>query len=167
MSNFLPQTLVCSSLSVLPYQKANQGPMSWVNPILTHSAGIYPTIFLSSDPYVVLPPYFVLICTVEFIYIFKYLYIHTYIHVYIYVYIYIHLYTYIHTYKYIQGHSGSIVSQNSTKYWETSWSQCYINFQCIVIGRNFPNSFYEITITLVPKPDNDSILKKNLQTRNT
>ena len=28
-------------------------------------------------------------------------------------------------------------------------------------GRKFPNSFYEATITLIPKPDKDHTTKKN------
>ena len=40
-------------------------------------------------------------------------------------------------------------------------------FQNTAEGVTFPNSFYEATITLIPKPDKDTTKKRKLQTNNT
>ena len=34
-------------------------------------------------------------------------------------------------------------------------------FQKIAEGETLPNSFYEVTITLIPKPDKDNAKKEN------
>ena len=40
-------------------------------------------------------------------------------------------------------------------------------FQNIAEGETFPNSFYEATITLIPKPEKDTTKKRKLQTNFT
>ena len=40
-------------------------------------------------------------------------------------------------------------------------------FQNTTEGGTLPNSFYEATITLIPKPDKDVIKKRKLQANNT
>ena len=56
---------------------------------------------------------------------------------------------------------------NSIKHLEKSQPSLLKLFQNITERGTLPNSFYEATITLIPKPDKDTTKKRKLQTNIT
>ena len=56
---------------------------------------------------------------------------------------------------------------NSIKHLERANTYLLQLFQNIAEGGTLPNSFFEATITLIPKPDKDTTKKRKLQTNIT